>query len=284
MISPGIWTGLFLASPLHEALERLALLGWRDFEIADEHLDVLMHSADLEADVMAVYEVSARYGLRTQQAHAHLDADVAHPDRETREREIAHLLRHFELASRLGALKVVVHPGKGGGCSPRDAFGKCLADNVESFKRLCERAGELGLKVGVENMYDLKSVPGSRRFGAMPFELLELIERVGAKNFGVTFDSSHASVQNLDLPSAIRTFGDKLLCTHISDNDGSGDQHRVPGSGRIPWAEVMGAFREIGYDGVLNLEVPGERHSDPRIQDLKVVNCLDVCSALCEGS
>jgi sugar phosphate isomerase/epimerase len=59
----------------------------------------------------------------------------------------------------------------------------------------------------------------------------------------------------------IRELGAHLIATHISDNDGSGDQHRTPGNGSIDWPEVVRALREAGYTGLFNLEIPGERHA-----------------------
>jgi sugar phosphate isomerase/epimerase len=65
----------------------------------------------------------------------------------------------------------------------------------------------------------------------------------------------------LDLPAAIGEFGPLLVATHISDNDGSGDQHRTPGNGQIDWPAVVEALRDVGYVGLFDLEIPGERHA-----------------------
>ena len=46
----------------------------------------------------------------------------------------------------------------------------------------------------------------------------------------------------------------------MADNDGSADQHLMPyGRGTVPWVEVVEALKEIGYEGLFNFEVPGER-------------------------
>ncbi len=278
---PGIWTGILMERPLHEALRALAGLGWKAFEISDEHLDMLMRSRDQERDIAAALDAAASLKLSIPQAHAHLVADIAHPDAARRQADFDWVLLHLSLAAKLGAKNVVVHPSPGVGLCSRSDAKRTLEANVEAFKRLCAKAGELGLSIGVENLYDSKSAKGSRRFGAMPGELMELLEGVGASNIGITFDSSHANVQCLDIPAALREFGSKLICTHISDNDGSGDQHRCPGSGKIDWLPVMAAFREIGYKGIFNLEVPGERHPDLPTRFLKISHCLAVDSALC---
>lgn len=57
---------------------------------------------------------------------------------------------------------------------------------------------------------------------------------------------------------AIKECGNRLLATHISDNDGSGDQHYIPFNGNINWKDVISALKDINYKGAFNLEIPGE--------------------------
>lgn len=279
---PGIWTGILMELPLHEALASLAGAGWRAFEVSDEHLDMLMRSRNAEADIASALETATRLGLSLPQAHAHLSADIACPDAAKREADFAWVLRHLSIAAKLGARNVVVHPSPGSGLCSRSDSKRTLEANVEAFKALCGEAAKLGLSIAVENLYDSKGRPGSRRFGAMPGELMELLDGVAASCIGITFDSSHANLQGLDVPAAIREFGSRLIATHISDNDGSGDQHRRPGAGKIDWRAAMAAFREIGYKGIFNLEVPGERHPDMRLRMMNVAHCLAVDAALCD--
>jgi sugar phosphate isomerase/epimerase len=70
------------------------------------------------------------------------------------------------------------------------------------------------------------------------------------------------------------------LATHISDNDGSGDQHRTPGNGSIDWKAVMRALREAEYDGLFNLEIPGERHAALPLRALKSLHARQVAEWL----
>ena len=58
----------------------------------------------------------------------------------------------------------------------------------------------------------------------------------------------------------ILTAGDKLRALHIADNQGKDDdQHMMPcAKGRVNFLEVVEALRKIGYDGLFNLEIPGE--------------------------
>ena len=47
---------------------------------------------------------------------------------------------------------------------------------------------------------------------------------------------------------------------HVSDNDGVTNVHWRPGMGKIDWVALFQALKDVGYDGVISLEledVPG---------------------------
>ena len=54
------------------------------------------------------------------------------------------------------------------------------------------------------------------------------------------------------------------MATHISDNDGSGDQHKLLYGGNIDWQKVISGLKDISYDMAFNLEIPGENRTHQR--------------------
>ena len=280
MMIPAIWTAIHVNMSTPEALRALAGLGWRCFELSTEHLEQLEAAADRPARIAEVRRTLADLGATMPQAHALLNADVAHPDLARRQTDRERLARHIDIAADLGVRTVVIHPGRGAGYTTRREYDGLVATNVEAFRRLADCAGDRGLRIGLENLMDGPDVAGRRHFGAAPLELLDLLDRLGHAALGITLDTSHANVQRLDLVAAIREFGPHLVATHISDNDGSGDQHRTPGSGRIDWPAVVRTLHEVGYSGPFNLEIPGERHPVPEIQALKIRHAREVAEWL----
>jgi sugar phosphate isomerase/epimerase len=97
--------------------------------------------------------------------------------------------------------------------------------------------------------------------------LLELIEAVGDESVGICLDTGHANIMSFDIPAMIRSFGSKLRVLHLNDNLGSiescsgqpvhPDQHFFPGIGIIDFTKVFAALKDIGYNGIINLE-PGD--------------------------
>jgi len=249
-------------------VRELHALGASVFEISTEHLVELERTADLERAVAAVLETLASLHADAPQAHALLEADVSNPDPHQRAEDLQRIQRHIAIAARIGVRVVVVHPGGRYEAITNAERDRLLALNRNAFRRLGDRAAELGLRLALENLF--------RPWAATPEEMEAILAVIDHPAVGVALDTSHANVAGLDLPTLIRRFEKRLLATHISDNDGSGDQHRTPGYGRINWPPVMAALAEIGCAGPFNLEIPGERHPLMGLRRLKGAHALTV--------
>ena len=264
-MTPGIWTGSYAKLPLHEALDALHAGGWRAFEIATEHLEAIEADPNPAGRIEQSRQCLHDLKLSAPQAHAYLAADLANPDDEEREADIKRLIRHTEIAFQLGVKNVVVHAGgPGHDCTTVAEKNRVRRLNVAAFRRLGDLAGEHEMQIGIENV--LQSAA----------ELLELLDAIDHPAIGITLDTSHAHLAGLDVAECVRELGPKLIATHISDNDRSGDQHLSPGGGTIDWPTVMAAFRAIHYNGLFSLEIPGESHPTPDLQALKLRRALSV--------
>lgn len=270
-MTPGIWTGIYANLPLHEAFRTLHAQGWRAFEISTEHLALIEAGPESEKQTEQARSCLLELGLLAPQAHAHLAADVAAEDAANRGKDILLLQRHMRIASQLGAQNVVIHPGGKQGFTTRADQQRILARNVEAFRRLGDLAGELHMRIGLENLMHR---------AARPPELLDLLAAIDHPALGITIDTSHAHVVGLNLAEAVREWGSLLVATHISDNNGTADQHLTPGNGTIDWQAVMAAFHDIPYNGLFNLEIPGARHPVPAVQQLKLRYALETVNWL----
>jgi sugar phosphate isomerase/epimerase len=257
-----------------EALRTLHALGWDCLELSTEHLEEIEKDPQQAKHVEEVLRTLEALGAQMPQAHGWISANVAHPNPAQRAHDMELLLRQLVVCEALGIKDVVIHPGTAAGYRTAEERRAIHDLNVESFRRLGDRAGELGLRIGLENMLDWRD--GTGQFGAKLEELMGLLAAVDCPALGITFDTSHAHAQKLDLPAAVRIFGEKLICTHISDNH----EHLTPGNGTIDWPAVVAALREIGYRGQFNLEIPGEEHPVSEIKALKVKHALAVAAWL----
>jgi sugar phosphate isomerase/epimerase len=85
--------------------------------------------------------------------------------------------------------------------------------------------------------------------------LVHLIEEeLDLSDVGICLDVGHAFIMG-DVVDAVETCSGHLVTTHLHDNGGESDDHRVPYDGGIDWPSVLLAFQKIGYDGAWMFEV-----------------------------
>ena len=111
---------------------------------------------------------------------------------------------------------------------------------IKSLSKLTKEAEEIKVKIAIENTNPTEAV--SFVLSEIPSEYL-----------GFCFDSSHAQLCGGG-QTLVNNFGERLLATHISDNDGRKDRHWLPGNGLINWKALTENFPQ-NYKGYLTLEV-----------------------------
>lgn len=103
---------------------------------------------------------------------------------------------------------------------------------------------EGGAKLAVEPLnrfetYFLNTAADGRR----------LCDEIGNPQIGILFDTFHANIEERSMAGAIAQIGPRLTHVHLSEND-----RGVPGSGHIPFREVIGALRKQDYRGLAVVE------------------------------
>jgi len=148
----------------------------------------------------------------------------------------------------------------------RDLRSKLIEYNARWFRELLAPAKECGIHIDLENTFDRRPQPYAPPFSTAS-DLLELAAAIGDESVGICLDTGHANIMSFDIVNMIRSFGSKLRVLHLNDNLGSiepclgqsvlSDQHFFPGTGIIDFSKVFMALKEIGYNGIINLE-PGD--------------------------
>jgi sugar phosphate isomerase/epimerase len=85
----------------------------------------------------------------------------------------------------------------------------------------------------------------------------ENLERIlnAVPQLGCHLDLGHCNLHGKQPEDMIRRFGDRLCHVHLHDNFGKADMHLPPGTGNIDWNAVFEAFRDVGYNGTVTLEI-----------------------------
>lgn len=253
----GATTHLLMDLPFADGLRAMAEMGWDGGELALTHLREIAAAPDPEARAEEIGALIAELGLRVPQVHFEVAA-MGSLDAAQRDADLTLCERHLALCARIGITCGVLHP-VGGMPATLDEYRAVEQARIDSFARVCEFAAPHGFRIAIENTYDPHgdetSAMGRRRFGSVIPDLLEVIDAVGADNFGICLDTGHTNLQGIPMAEAVRQCGDRLIATHIDDNLGAADQHWEPMRGTVDWSAGLAALREIGYLGIFNLEI-----------------------------
>lgn len=117
--------------------------------------------------------------------------------------------------------------------------------SVIGMQRLAALAEDYGVTLNMEslNRFEGYLINDAR-------EALDYVEAVDRANVRVMLDTFHMNIEEDSIPEAIRLAGSHLGHFHV------GEANRRPPrpGGRIPWAEVGSALRDIGYSGAVVME------------------------------
>jgi sugar phosphate isomerase/epimerase len=240
-----MWSSyLFDLSP-EEMVCTFAARGWTESELGDEHGFVLLSRGEAGKIGRQFREFAAGQGVSFPQGHLWLDCDIAAADQAA---ALDKLTPWLDLFVGVGVKAAVLHPGgeemKKQGESPE----RILEANVTALRAITSHLLGSSMTICLENC------------GQDAPELKALIRAADGEGLGICLDTGHHNLIKGNQGKFIREAGPLLQALHLHDNDGSGDQHLMPyGAGKIDWKDVFSALKEVGYRGLYNWEIPGER-------------------------
>jgi sugar phosphate isomerase/epimerase len=258
-------------------VEKLAEYGYSSLEIVADVPQKWSEDFDRE-EQRKLADTLESFGFQSS-IHAPIwDINIASHITGFRNVSINQIKWSMDLAQNLGSKLIVLHPGH----MPPFLFVASLREKgkmnfANSLKTLIDYSVETGVPLGLENL------PLNLSFCYTLEHLIEYVNRF--ENLHVTLDVAHAYLiekfLQLTEPSkaspfpeeriaeAIIKLGKRIINVHLHDNDGSFDQHRVPGEGTINFKPIMKALKEIKYDNLLTLEIYGSKDPDKAAQDAK---------------
>lgn len=164
------------------------------------------------------------------------------------------LARSIDMAERLGAGTVVVHP-------PFLWQRTAAANFTEAVAELQDRTD---VRISVENMFPVK-VRGTAVNSYRPHW-----NPVSAGHRWFTLDLSHTATSGTDALELAAQMGERLAHLHLADGSGSSkDEHLVPGRGGQPCGEILEGLARNGFDGSVVVEISTRgKDADAREVDL----------------
>lgn len=195
----------------------------------------VFYSADFAQQIRQLAE---HHHLRVADVHGY--GGTADGITYTDELFLAANINRAEFAARIGATAVVLHLPVQRTDKPEEAAATSLA-LLEAIRPAFDK---LGVRAAVENL------PWKAHTDSF-FDAL--FGEFGPEFLGFCYDSGHAVVSSQE--GLLERYADRLIVTHLHDNDGSSDQHRPPGEGKANWPEIVRILKQSPYRGTLNLEL-----------------------------
>jgi 5-keto-L-gluconate epimerase len=215
-------------------LAHIASFGYDGVELAIRDPQLV----DLDALEELVYHNGLKVpAIGTGQAWGEEGLSFTDPEPTIRQAAIERIKSHIPVASRFGAVIIIglirgiVKPG----VDSQQAMDWLVA----ALRECSEAARPHGLRLALEpiNRYETTLINNTAQG-------LELIERVGADNFGLLLDTFHMNIEEPNIEAGMRACGKRIYHFHVADSN-----RWHPGAGHLDFKSILDTLFAAGYQG-----------------------------------
>ena len=163
-------------------------------------------------------------------------------DPAVRAAAIERVKSHVPLAARFNAAVIL---GLIRGITPEgQTHEQSMAYLVEALQECAAVAAETGVRFALEplNRYETDLIHTVA-------DGLDLIERVGAENFGLLLDTFHMNIEEPSIEESVRACGGRIFHFHVADSN-----RWYPGAGHLNFASILDTLLSTGYRGYVSGE------------------------------
>ena len=219
---------------LETNLTRIAAMGYDGVELAIR--DPKLVDLDELAGITHKHNLGVP-AIGTGQAWGEEGLSFTDPDPAVRSKAIERIKSHVPVAARfnaviiIGLIRGLVKPGVD--------QAQAEAWLCEALQKCSQAALPSGVRLALEpiNRYETTLVNNVNQG-------MDLIEKVGAPNFGLLLDTFHMNIEEASIEESIRRCGTRIFHFHVADSN-----RWYPGAGHIDFSSVLKALRATGYDG-----------------------------------
>ncbi len=256
-----VWSAYYSNLSPENALREFKAHRYDYCELSCEHTMDLLERGEPRIIGAEFKKFANELGVTLLQGHLSFDKRLCVPE----EREI--LKKQVDLFLAIGIKNVVLH------CDDlrwrKDAkisLEEKRDENCKALTELLERIKDSDMVICLENLFStdgfVDSVDG----------LMYFIEKFNSKNLGICLDTGHLNLTDKDQVAFIKKAGKNIRALHLDNNEGKeADQHLMPyGLGSVDFVSVIKEMKKLDYDGLYNLEIPGERYAPLEILGYKL--------------
>jgi D-psicose/D-tagatose/L-ribulose 3-epimerase len=228
---------------------------------SDLHLNILDAARELGLDCMEIgVGDDVHFSPRLTRAHAESlgleltispgglwpqEYNLSSLDATQRARALAWHQRQVDLGAELGATAytgaLYGHPGV---LSYHPPSKDEQLYTAEGLRQLAEYGQRRGVRIVIEPMSHFRTHMVNNAEQA-----IQLLDLANQRNLQILLDTYHLVTETRDYAAQVRQTKGRLWGLHACESD-----RGVPGGGLVPWDQVFGALREIGFDGYMYFE------------------------------
>ncbi len=224
---------------LEAGLAQIAALGYDGVELAIR--DPRQVDADMLERLINKYHLQVP-AIGTGQAWGEEHLSFTDPNPSVRRAAIERIQSHIPLAARfraviiIGLIRGVVKPGV--------EQAQAMAWLVKALQACSQSASRHGVSLALEpiNRYETTLINSVGQG-------LDLIQTVGADNFGLLLDTFHMNIEEAQIEKSIRAAGECIFHFHLADSN-----RWYPGAGHLDFKSILEALSTGGYQGFISGE------------------------------
>lgn len=231
-------TLVYAGESIEESIKRLARFGYDGVEFVGEpkkmdfdEINKLLKKYDINASsICAIYTP---------------ERDLVSSNAEIRENAKKYIKECIKMASEIGASVISLTPTACMKTKPEVSLEQEWEWAVEGIYEVGLFAKENGIKIAVEpwNRYENYLINRLE-------QSIKIVDQVNLPSVGCMCDLFHMSIEESDIPAAIREAGKRLYHIHIADSN-----RAAPGYGHLDFNSIIDAILSIDYDGYLSMEL-----------------------------
>jgi len=243
-VSCTTWT--FAGRPLTDAIDAVAALGFEGVDIPlASQLEV---DATGGAERKRIRQAVKDAGLVFTGFHWAVPPGLSYstPDADLRGKTVAYFKRVIDMAEEMGVGYITLGCGYTHKIDPAWDRPACIRNARDSWEQWARHLEGKRVRVGLEVL------------SRLDVNVLNTVEEcagflggITGPNLGLTLDAYHMNIEENDFFAPISSHAGLIRVFQVSDN-----QRNAPGTGHLPWRDLLAMLKAVHYAGFLSFEIP----------------------------
>lgn len=255
-----VWSSYYYVLSPENMLREFKKHGYNYTELSSEHSEMLLERGDPKIVGEEFSKIAKEMGIEIIQGHLFFwEKRICNPE------DRALIKKQLDLFKAIGIKNAVLHCDslkKEDGTTP--SYDIVREENIKAIADILDHVKGTDIVICLENLISCDATNSVK--GLMYF-----IDYFKSENLGICLDTGHLNLRDKDQVAFIRKAGKHIKALHLADNEGKNDQHLMPyGKGHVNFKDVICEMKKLGYEGLYNLEIPGERQAPLEILGYKL--------------